>query len=142
MNQIDDSNSQYLIYDKIVLSRYSRLDGPVQNVVQASFRQAVLYHAHDPKLVGHPGRRRLYNTVIRLFNWLHIAETSSRKAGSILCQRVVVEYIQLGEGKINNVESIDGLSVATRKGEIKTRGDCENNTTDVAENKMAKVNQP
>lgn len=42
------------------LVRQSPIDGAVQRVVTVSLRNRLLYLAHYPLLVGHPGGRRMY----------------------------------------------------------------------------------
>ena len=52
-----------------VLVRRSTLDGALQAVVPSSLRPRVLNMAHYPKLAGHPGTRRMYDTMRRSFYW-------------------------------------------------------------------------
>lgn len=70
--EIDNNYSFYLTNDKRVLSRPLRTISAVRHVIQASIRQSVPYHAHDPKLAGHLGRRRMYDTMRRLIYWQHM----------------------------------------------------------------------
>lgn len=73
MNQMEYNDRPFQADDGRVLSRLSRLDGALQHVIPASLRQTILYQAHDPALVGHPGGRCTYDTVQPLFYWRHTA---------------------------------------------------------------------
>lgn len=72
-NEIDDIDSPYVIDEKDVLTRRSRLDGTVENVTPASIRRAMLCDAHDRILVGHSGERCMSETMKRMFYWPHMS---------------------------------------------------------------------
>ncbi|CAN8067637.1 unnamed protein product [Agarophyton chilense] len=56
-----------------VLIRHSPLDGALQKVVPRSLVPCVLYLSHYPRLEGHPGGTRMYNTLRRDFYWPQMA---------------------------------------------------------------------
>ena len=56
-----------------VLVRRSALDGSVQRVIPVAFRTHVLQLMHAIPLAGHPGARRMYDTMRCEFYWPHMA---------------------------------------------------------------------
>lgn len=63
LNQIDDNDSPYVIVEKVVLSRNSRLDGAVKYFIPTSIRQAEMYYAHDPTLAERTVGSGIYDTI-------------------------------------------------------------------------------
>ena len=55
------------------LVRIAPLDGAVQKVVPASLKDRILKLGHFPPLSGHPGQRRMYDTMRRSLYWQHMA---------------------------------------------------------------------
>ncbi|CAN8069116.1 unnamed protein product [Agarophyton chilense] len=57
-----------------LLCRRSPLDGALQRVIPTSLRAPFLYLAHFPRLGGHPGGRRVYQTLRKFFYWPLMAQ--------------------------------------------------------------------
>ena len=53
--------------------RISPIDGAIQRLVPENLRQRILKMAHYPRLAGHPGSRRMYDTLRRDFYWPNMA---------------------------------------------------------------------
>ena len=65
--------SQYDVDRRGLLVRQSRIDGALQKLVPVSLRARVLHLAHHPLTAGHPGARRMYDTLRTQFYWPHMA---------------------------------------------------------------------
>lgn len=61
-------------YDKIgFLSRIEPINGAIQNVVTTALRVRLLYQGHYPTWAGHPGGRRMYESICRDSYHLYMA---------------------------------------------------------------------
>ena len=56
-----------------LLCRKAPVDGSLQVVIPQSLRARVLYLSHYPRLQGHPGSTRMYETMRRDYYWPHMA---------------------------------------------------------------------
>ena len=65
--------SQFDVDRRGLLVRKSRIDGALQKLVPTSLRARVLRLAHYPLIAGHPGARRMYDTLRAQFYWPHMA---------------------------------------------------------------------
>ena len=65
--------SQFVYDREGYLSRVSKVDGALQRVVPRSLRIRLLYLAHYPRLQGHPGARRMYDSLRQDFYWRFMA---------------------------------------------------------------------
>lgn len=70
----DEYGSPYFLVEHRLLSKRFRLDGATPHALPATFRPVILCHAHNPVLVGHPGERRMYDTMRPLFYRPHMAK--------------------------------------------------------------------
>ena len=64
-----DSTKRYFEDERGLVVRVSPLDGAKQIVAPESLRQKILYMSHFPRLAGHPGGTRMFNTIRRTFYW-------------------------------------------------------------------------
>lgn len=61
-------------YDRYgFLVRHSKVNGSTQRFVRLRLRRRILYLAHSPLLAGHPGSRRMYQTMRHDFYWRNMA---------------------------------------------------------------------
>ena len=65
--------SQFDVDENGVLCRRASTDQALQRVVPRTLRRAILYHAHYPCTAGHPGARKMYDTLRRQYYWPHQA---------------------------------------------------------------------
>lgn len=65
------TNSTWLFNKIGLLCRKWTVDDSIKIIVPQKYRVAVPNHAHHPKLEGHPGARRMFDSERRLYYWPH-----------------------------------------------------------------------
>lgn len=65
--------SGYTLDELGVLVRQAQIDVAVQRRVPLSSRPKILHLAHHSTMAGHPGERRMQDSLRRKYCWLHIA---------------------------------------------------------------------
>lgn len=73
MDAIGETNSSFHVARNGILTRVSLLDNAAHKVVPASMQRQVLKCFHYSLLAGHPGARRMYDSIRREFYWPHMA---------------------------------------------------------------------
>lgn len=66
-------NYEFTLNKEGLLVCMAHIDGTVLVVRAPSLRQRVLAMSHYSPIAGHPGQRRMYDTVKRTFHWLYMA---------------------------------------------------------------------
>ena len=73
MGEVGKSGTQFEVNQYGLLCRRAPLDGSIQIVVPASLRARISFLSHYPRLQGHPGTSKMYETMRRLYYWPHMA---------------------------------------------------------------------
>lgn len=90
---VGSQGSQFAFNSYGLLVRLSRLDGALQVVVPPCLRARILYLGHDTALSGHPGSRRMYDTLRRTFYWpLLASDVADTVRQCISCARTRGTY--------------------------------------------------
>lgn len=70
---IGHSHSEFHTNQRGLLVPKSVVSESIQIVATKALRMRILYLAHYPPIAGHPGTRRMYDTLRRNFYWPHMA---------------------------------------------------------------------
>lgn len=74
-------NSEFS-YDKVgLLVRLSPKDGSVLKLFPVKLRELIIRISHYPSMEGHPGGRKIYETLLRSFYWPHMAKLGKSYCG-------------------------------------------------------------
>ena len=72
-SEVGKAGSHFEVNRIGLLCRKAPVDGSLQVVIPQSLRARVLYLSHYPRLQGHPGATRMYETMRRDYYWPHMA---------------------------------------------------------------------